>query len=298
MNHWHQCRRWWERNLDCPFRGMEDHEDDVETGDPPDDAPTNLLLPAKEREVEDPLEIPEPLGDPLPIPALEPQLPLPFPFPIPPPAGVPQLPGFPPWIPPDPVPARAPGPLPRQAPLPSRDRPGLIPQPVAEGAGNLLGHALGLVPNSFRATSEGVLDLFGVIPNQAGAPPNQQQQRIAVAEAGAAAIVAEETSKARRFREWQRQQAEEAEATRERDTARKERARKEKDRGRRVTGRKVAAAVGTLAGAGGAAYLTNRFRKPPQFRGGFGGLQVNMAARMRALTAIAGARSQHPELRE
>ncbi len=28
MKHWHKCRRWWERSLECPFRGVTDHDDD------------------------------------------------------------------------------------------------------------------------------------------------------------------------------------------------------------------------------------------------------------------------------
>ncbi len=28
MKHWHRCRRWWDKELACPFGGLEDHNDD------------------------------------------------------------------------------------------------------------------------------------------------------------------------------------------------------------------------------------------------------------------------------
>ncbi len=102
---------------------------------------------------------------------------------------------------------------------------------------------------------------------------------MAVAEMGAAQQVLVSQAKRRRLREWQREQAEAAEAERQRQEARKE-------RGGRVTGKKLAAGVASLVAGAGLAYTVHRSRG----MGGFGGLQVNMAARMRALTATPGAR--------
>ncbi len=241
MRHWHRCKRWWGEGLDCPFGGMEGHE--VDEDEPPDDLPDRIdLLLAAEKGAE---------ADVLQSRQVEPgQMPLPFPFPIPQPERVPQLPGMPPFRPPRPAPADPPRPLPGQPALPDPEQLPLVPaavQHVGEGGLNLVGGALGMVPQDWRATNAQVSALYGAFASRTDDPPLQgRYSRIAVAEEGAARIAGKQN---------------------------------------RVNKRRLALAAAAAVAGAGLGFGVHRAST-----GGFGGLQVNMAAEMERLTSAVGVR--------
>jgi len=250
VRHWHRCQRWWRRNEECPFGLMEEHEQDEDDLDKPEFL--RLAIPEERKGVDE--------GDVRDAVAAEArQVPLPFPFPIPEPERAPQLPGMPPFRAPLPFPSDPARPLPGQPPLPDPDQLPLIPaaiQHVGEGAQNLVGGALGMVPNRFRATEAQMMELFGAFQVRRGDPPLRGRfARVAVAEEGAARVV---------------------------QSARQER--------ERISKKRLAmAAAATVAGAGVA------FGVHKASTGGFGFLQVNMAAEMERLTSAIGSRRERDE---
>ncbi len=188
MRHWHRCQRWWGRREACPFERMKEHQPDE--GEPPDDlvdAPRLFAIPEK-REAQASADpgVEEPLG------AFGGQLPLPFPFPIPEPQDVPQLPGFPafrPW-PQDPLPG--PATLPGQPALPDPGAP-RFPQPVAEGAANLVRGAQQMVPQGWRPTQAQLVELFGAFKARGDDPVvDERAASYAVAEQAVANVVRNE----------------------------------------------------------------------------------------------------------
>ncbi len=230
---------------------MPEHErDEGEPADNPVDFPRLLIAMERAREETGVKErAADAIGSPTPG-----QVPLPFPFPIPEPR-VPQLPGMPPFREPLPFPADLPELLPGQFPLPDPAQPPLVPaavQPVAEGAKNLVGGALGMVPKGFQATDAQMMELFGAFAARRGDPQplDAQSIRIAVAEEGAARIV----QKARR------------------------------ERGRFSKERAAAAAAAGVAGLG-LGFAVHQVSK-----GGFGAFKSNFAAELELLTGQAGRR--------
>jgi len=269
--------------MSCPFGEMEDHEDeddndDDEEQDREDQDPNvpKIPLPARRR--------PPPRGGGFPrgleLPGTVPfQLGLPFPIPGPP-EGTPQLPGFPPYRvpPPAPTPDVVPEkPLPGQPAFPGfPGQPAL--QPSAESAQNLVARARAMVSDRWRPTERQTQQLFGATRLRKQGPPTAQQGRLAVAEMGAAQQVHVDSAVRRARRQFAEDQAEAAQAERERQAARKE-------KGGRVTKKKLAVGAAAVVAGAGVAFQIGRGRT-----GGFGGMQVNMASRMRALTAPVGAR--------
>lgn len=271
MRHWHSCKRWWINDLPCPFKGL---DEDEEEDDDDDNGFPKLPIPGRRRSPLQAPGFPVSLGIPDTVPY---QLGLPWPVPSPPP-GTPQLPGFPPYVPFPPAATPAPGPLPGQPPLPDPAQPRL--QPSLQTAQNLVGRARGYVPQLWRPNERQIEQLFGTTRLRQG-PPTNQQSRMAVAEMGAAQQVMVQSAIRRRRREFQKEQAEAAEADRQRQAARRG-----KEKGRVSKERIAAGAAAVVAGAG-IAFKASRGGG----RGGFGGFNVNMAARMRNLTAPLGARS-------
>lgn len=51
MKHWHKCRRWWKRGIECPFSSMAFHEDDQPDDDVDDDGieVPPVAVPAKRK---------------------------------------------------------------------------------------------------------------------------------------------------------------------------------------------------------------------------------------------------------
>ncbi len=253
MRHWHRCARWWKRGEPCPFVRMEEHEPDE--GEPPDEPGGDPRLFAPAREQQEATEGEEALPDP--VGAIPFQVPLPFPFPIPEPVGVPQLPGMPAFRPPRPSDVPEPvRPLPGQPALPDPGRPPLVPvgvQTTGEGALNLVGGALHMVPSRFRATGPQMAELFGAFKARVDDPPLRGRfGRIAVAEEGAARIV---------------------------ESARRQRA--------RVSKKRLAAGAAAAVAGAGVAFGVHR-----SSTGGFGGLRVNMAAELARLTSAVGSRRE------
>ncbi len=117
MRDWHRCRRWWAVRQECPFRVVEEHEDDEDVGAPeletPDEKPTVPVAPpvapflpvarrvdevsvevggeAEEAEGSKGLpQLPSPLPTPPPLPPPgRPPVPRPVPVRVPVPARVP-----------------------------------------------------------------------------------------------------------------------------------------------------------------------------------------------------------------
>lgn len=282
MKHWHRCERWWRLGLDCPFKERKEHEEDEEDERQDDDDGGLPKIPVPGRTPARPKAkgFPRALDIPGTVPF---QLGFPFPIP-PPPEGTPMLPGFPPLPLPLPAPPPAPRPLPGQPALPDPAAPKMpIPQGTEESANNLVRQARGMVPSRWRPNNAQLSQLFGAFRARGEGPPTDQQARLAVAEYGAAQEVYASTSKRRRLREWQREQTELAEAERQRQAARREK----EGSGR---AKKIAVGAAAVVAGAGAAFKVHRSGG----RGGFGGLSVNMAARMRKLTAPVGARKVTP----
>ena len=280
--------------MDCPFNRRSDHtpddgdRPDVREGEPPDEEPPGteprgvpslpLVPPGRNPTYVDWRKVVDEIED-------EPSVDIPFPVPPTPervPVPVPRRPGYRPVprttgldpgeqaIPYEPEEVKGTPPIPHKAPqeVPRAVSPPLIPVDQGRRAGLVAGAAVndayGSIPYAWRPSQAQVDALF---PPQTSGVQSTNLSRAEVAAGLAEAVAAEEVGRVASAASGQAS-----------------------DRlgGSRVSAGRLASAAGVagLGVAGG--YLATRIggRGGPRGRGGFGGMHVNMAQRMRQLTAL------------
>jgi len=259
MRHWHRCERWKSQGLACPFDSIE-HEEAPDGGTGPSedpgipgptvDAPIGPGRAVRKKKVQRGRVYEGLLAGAADVPSLEDMVREAE-------RGLPEQPEqglpFPPPLPPPVVPRPPPA---KPAPVP-------VPQPTAVRAGvpiaaavPALARARAMVPNAWRPAKLDLRALFPIGAKVKGQAPVTEIPLEVVRAALAERVAADTFGQASHLASG----------------------------GRFPSKKRIAAATGIAAAAGAGIAAARRFG------GGGGGLHVNMARRMRALTAQPGRR--------
>lgn len=272
MEHWHRCERWYRQGLDCPFRAIEDDDPEFDDDDlplPPVALPARKRVPLRKKQGRIGKGHPASYSEPLPVRTT---VPLPPPPPPVPPSPVPKRVPVPRPVPPGVEPAPRPGEVPGRVPAPVF---GFEPtQALATEVGQNVQEGARAVATEWRPTRTQIEQLMGLgyFRSRSGKPPDMHAVNTAYAEAVLANAYRDRLRHGRRRSGLRPGMAEE--------------------QGEEVLRK---------AGPRPARKPVEAMSRPPWWvllagtiarrRGGTGGMHVNMAARMRQLTAAPASRT-------